>query len=59
MANRGGFSWKRLLGVTKAKQKLLSSLRRDPLPPQIQCPSCQAVLRVGNNETFNVTRSSG
>ncbi|MDR2117592.1 MAG: hypothetical protein LBP87_14540 [Planctomycetaceae bacterium] len=22
MANRGGFSWKRLLGVTKAKQKL-------------------------------------
>jgi hypothetical protein len=22
MANRGGFSWKRFLGVTKAKQKL-------------------------------------
>jgi hypothetical protein len=26
MANRGGFSWKRLLGVTKAKQKLSRKL---------------------------------
>jgi uncharacterized protein YegL len=31
----------------------------DPLPPQLQCPSCQTVLRTGNSGTFNVTRSSG
>jgi hypothetical protein len=26
MANRGGFSWKRLLGLTRAKQKLSRKL---------------------------------
>lgn len=28
-------------------------------PPQIQCPSCMALLRIGEGESFNVTRSSG
>lgn len=28
-------------------------------PPQIECPSCQAVLRIGEGESFDVTRSSG
>ncbi|MDR1959897.1 MAG: hypothetical protein LBQ54_12780 [Planctomycetaceae bacterium] len=28
-------------------------------PPQIQCPSCQAVLNIGSEGNFDVTRSSG
>lgn len=28
-------------------------------PPEIQCPSCMALLRVGDASSFNVTRSSG
>ncbi|MDR1962709.1 MAG: VWA domain-containing protein [Planctomycetaceae bacterium] len=35
------------------------SCNPDPLPPQIQCPSCQTVLRTGESGTFEVTRSSG
>jgi uncharacterized protein YegL len=35
------------------------SCNPDPLPPQIQCPTCLAILRDGGSGTFDVTRSSG
>jgi hypothetical protein len=36
------------------------SCNPDPMPPQIQCPTCERILRTdGENSSFEVTRSMG